>query len=323
MNRRTFIVIASALLSGPTVRAQKKLPVVAFLGTGREQSNVIFLDAFKQGMRDNGMFEGRDYLLEVQWAENRYERFPALAAELVRTRPAVIIVSTIASARAVNQATRSIPIVMTGLNDPVGVGLIASLARPGGNITGLSSMAEDVTEKLVEILHAAVPQAKSIAVLFNPANPSNGVLLDRMRNVAGASGIAVRPVEFAGADGLDALFLALARQPPDALVISADSALHDQRDRISALALRYRLPTIAQLPEYTEAGALMGYGQSRREAYRRTANYVRKILEGAKPGDLPVEQPTRMEFVVNLKTAKALGLTIPPPLLLRADAVIE
>ncbi|HYL79193.1 MAG TPA: ABC transporter substrate-binding protein, partial [Candidatus Acidoferrum sp.] len=162
---------AWTLLLASPAHARKKPPVVAYIGTGRQQSTAIFLDAFKEGMRDNGLLEGRDYSLEVRWAEDHYERFPALAAELVRGKPAVIIVATIASARAAQQATRSIPIVMTGLNDPVGEGLVASLARPGGNITGLSSMAEDVTDKLMEILHTAVPKAKSVAVLFNPANP--------------------------------------------------------------------------------------------------------------------------------------------------------
>ena len=323
MDRRSFLVAACVVLAQSPARAQKKPPRVAFLGSGREPSTAIFLDAFKQGMRDNGMLEGRDYGLELRWAEGHYERFPALAAELVGGNPAVIIVATIASARAAQQATRSIPIVMTGLNDPVGVGLVASLARPGGNITGLSSMAEDVNDKLVEILHTAIPRAKSIAVLLNPANPSNRTSLDRTRPVAAALGMTVWPVEFTNPDDLDALFAGLMRQPPDALMISADSALHDQRERISALALRHRLATIAQLPEYAEAGALMGYGQSRREAYRRTANYVKKILDGAKPADLPVEQPTRLQLIVNLNTAKALGLMIPQSLLLRADEVIQ
>jgi len=322
-DRRNFLAATCALLLASSANAQKKPPVVAYLGTGSEQSGAIFLDAFKQGMQDGGLFEGRDYLFEAHWAKDHYERFPALAAEVVRDGPAVIVVATIASARAAYQASRSIPIVMTGLNDPVGVGLVASLARPGGNITGLSSMAEDVTDKLVEILHAAVPQAKLVAVLFNPANPSNWTLLDRMRTGAPASGMAIRPVEFSSEDDLDALFVAMVRQGPDALMISADSALHDQRPKISTLALRYRLPTIAQLPEYAEAGALIGYGQSRREAYRRAANYVKKILYGAKPGDLPVEQPTRFQLVLNLKTAKALGITIPQSLLLRADEVIQ
>lgn len=322
-DRRSFLTAAWVLLLASPAHAQKRPSVVAYIGTGRPQSTAIFLDAFKQGMRDSGLVEGRDYVLEVRWAEDHYERFPALAAELVTGKPAAIIVATIASAQAAQQATRSIPIVMTGLNDPVGAGLVASLAQPGGNITGLSSMAEDVTDKLMEILHTAVPQAKSVAVLFNPANPSNLTLLERTRTVAATLGMTIRPVAFVNADDVDAVFTTLARQPPDALMISADSALHNQRDRISALALRYRLPTIAQLPEYTEAGALMGYGQSRREAYRRTANYVKKILDGAKPSDLPVEQPTRMEFIVNLKTAKALGLTIPQTVLLRADELIQ
>jgi putative ABC transport system substrate-binding protein len=322
-DRRPFIASILVLLALAPASAQKTPPVVAYIGSGRERSTTVFLDSFKQGMRDAGLLEGRDYLLETRWADGDYDRFPALVAELVRASPAVIVVATIASARAAQHATRLIPIVMTGLNDPVGMGLVLSLARPGGNITGLSSNAEDVTDKIVELLRAAVPQAKSVAVLLNTANPSNRAFASRAREIASSLGLTIRLVEMTNVSDLDGLFTALLKHSPDALIISPDSALHDQRELISALALRHRLPTIAQLPEYAEAGALMGYGQSRREAYERTARYVHRILHGAKPQDLPVEQPTRLILAVNLKTARALGLTIPQSLLLRAERVVE
>ena len=211
---------------------------------------------------------------------------------------------------------------MVAINDPVGAGLIASLSRPGGNTTGSANMVEDVTPKLLEILHSAIP-ATDIAVLFNPANPGNRTLFERTRAVAGGFGITVRPVEFTDADALDSNFTALMRQPPGALLVVADSAIFNQRDRIVALALRHRLPTMTHFPEFAAAGALIGYGPSRRALFRRSAIYVKKILAGAKPADLPVEQPTKFELVINLKTAKALGITIPQSLLLRADEVIE
>jgi putative ABC transport system substrate-binding protein len=213
---------------------------------------------------------------------------------------------------------------MTGLIDPVGLGLISSLARPGGNTTGLSNMAQDVMPKLVEILRSALPTIKVIAILFNPTNPANRELMSKeIPAQAGSIGVTIRPVEFRGAAELEATFTALERQRPEALVVVSDAALYDLRERISALALRHRLPMIAYVPEFTDVGALMSYGPPRRAMYRRSADYVKKILAGAKPGDLPVEQPTQIELSINLQTAKTLGIAIPDGLLARADRVIE
>jgi putative ABC transport system substrate-binding protein len=274
-------------------------------------------------MRDNGMVEGRDYVLDLHYADGDYSRFQTLAAEAVQRKPAVIVVTTISAARAAQHSTSTIPIVMTGLIDPVGQGLIASLARPGGNTTGLANLAQDVMPKLVEILRGTFPAIRDIAVLFNPANPANRELSKAMPAQAGSIGVTVRLVEFTTAGELNATFAALARQPPEALVVMSDAALYDLRERISALALKHRFPTIAYVPEFTDAGALMSYGPPRRAMYHRTAEYVKKILTGARPADLPVQQPTQVELSINLRTAKALGITIPDTVLARADRVIE
>src|SRR5215475_3654695 len=326
MNRRNFItVLSGAAAAWPLVaRAQNTTALIGFLISGAADSFAIFVEAFKQGMRDNGMVEGRDYVLDLRYADGDYSRFPTLAAEVVQRNPAAIVVTTISAARAAQRASSTIPIVMTGLIDPVGQGLIASLARPGGNTTGLSNMAQDVMPKLVEILRAAFPTIKTIAIMFNPTNPANRELMSREITAQASSiGVTIRPVEFKGAGELDAISRRLRSSPPEALIVMSDAALYDLREPISALALRHRLPTIAYVPEFTDAGALMSYGPPRRAMYRRSADYVKKILTGAKPADLPVEQPTQIELSINLRTAKALGIVIPDGLPARADRVIE
>src|SRR5215475_3314854 len=327
MRRREFLMLIGGAAVGLScvARAQQPArPIIGFLVSGSADSFAIFVDAFRHGMLQNGMAEDRDYVLDLRFADGDYGRFPSLAAEVVQRKPAAIVVTTISAARAAQHATATIPIVMTGLIDPVGVGLIASLARPGGNTTGLSNMAQDVMPKLVEILRAALPTINLIAILFNPTNPANRELMSReIPAQASSIGVTIRPVEFKGAGELDATFAALAQQPPEALVVMSDAALYDLRERISALALRHRLPTIAYVPEFTDVGALMSYGPPRRAMYRRSADYVKKILAGAKPADLPVEQPTQIELSINLRTAKALGIVIPDGLPARADRVIE
>jgi putative ABC transport system substrate-binding protein len=325
MKRREFITLVGSAVAWPlAARAQQPRPVIGFLVSGSSDSFAIFVNAFKQGMLDNGMVEDRDYLLDLRFADGDYGRFPALADEVVQRKPAAIIVTTISAARAAQRATSTIPIVMTGLIDPVGVGLIASLARPGGNITGLSNMAQDVMPKLVEILRTTFPTIRMIAILFNPNNPANREMMSKeIPAQASSIGVTIRPVEFRSAKELDATFAALGQQPPEALVIMSDAALYDLRERISALALRHRLATIAYVPEFTDVGALMSYGPPRRAMYRRSADYVKKILSGAKPADLPVQQPTQMELSINLRTAKTLGITIPDGLVARADRIVD
>ena len=327
MRRRDFIALvggAAALGAWPfAARAQQPAPGIGFLISGTAKSFAIFVDAFRQGMRDNGMVEDRDYVLDLRFADGDYSRFPAFAAEVAQRKPAVIVVTTISAARAAQRASTTIPIVMTGLIDPVGQGLIASLARPGGNTTGLANLAQDVMPKLVEILRATFPKIKVMAILFNPANSANRELAKAMPAQASSIGMTVRLVEFKGVGELDATFAALAQQQPEALVVMSDAALYDLREPISALALSHRLPIITYVPEFTDAGALLSYGPPRQAMYRRAADYVKKILTGTKPADLPVEQPTQIELSINLQTAKALGITIPDAVLARADRVIE
>lgn len=325
MRRRAFItLIGGAAVTWPlAARAQQPAAGIGFLISGTAKSFAIFVDAFRQGMRDNGMVEDRDYVLDLRFADGDYSRFPAFAAEVAQRKPAVIVVTTISAARAAQRASTTIPIVMTGFIDPVGQGLIASLARPGGNTTGLANLAQDVMPKLVEILRATFPKIKVIAVLFNPANSANRELAKAMPAQVSSIGMTVRPVEFKGVGELDATFAALAPQQPEALVVMSDAALYDLREPISALALSHRLPIITYVPEFTDAGALLSYGPPRQAMYRRAADYVKKILTGTKPADLPVEQPTQIELSINLQTAKALGITIPDAVLARADRLIE
>ena len=311
------------LLSTHTTPGQQRLPTIGFLVSGAAASFAVFVDAFKDGMRENGMIEARDYLLDLRFAEGDYSRFPKFAADVAQRKPAAIVVTTISAARAAQNATATIPIVMTGLIDPVGQGLIASLARPGGNTTGLANLAQDVMPKLVEILRATFPKIEVIALLFNPANPGNRELSKRIPAQVSSMGVTLRLVEFMSTGELDATFSNLEQQRPEALVVMSDAALYDLRELISSLALRHRLPTIAYVPEFTDAGALMSYGPPRRAMYRRAAHYVKKILAGVNPADLPVEQPTQVELSINLHTAKTLGIAIPDTVLARADRVIE
>src|SRR5262245_24973568 len=310
MSRRDFVklLMGSAASAWPlgSHAQQRSLPVIGFLISGSADSFAIYVDAFKQGMRDNGMIEDRDYVLDQRLAEGDYTRFDAFASHLVRRKPAAIVVTTIRAAQAAQRASTTIPIIMTGLIDPVGQGLIASLARPGGNTTGLANMAQDVMPKLVEFLRITFPAIKVVAVLFNPANPGNRELYELMPSQVSPLGVIVRPVGFKSAGELEETFAALAQNPPESLVVMSDAALYDLRERISLLALKHRFPTIAYVPEFTDAGALMSYGPPRQAMYRRAADYVKRILNGTKPADLPVEQPTLVELSINMRTARSL-----------------
>jgi putative ABC transport system substrate-binding protein len=235
----------------------------------------------------------------------------------------VIIVTTIAAARAAQRATSVIPIVMTSLNDPVGNGLVTSLARPGGNITGMATLNQDITPKLVEFLHTFLPNATSIALFFNPANPSNLTYLDSVRVQTAPLGIAVHDFAVSTPNEINAAFGAIAARRPDALLVVPDAAILDLGARIAALALQHRIPVISVDADLTRDGGLISYGLSRRDTYRHSAYFVKKVLDGVKPSDLPVEQPTRILMSVNLKTAKALDIEMPQAILLRADEVIE
>lgn len=324
MMRRGFITLVGGAALWPVAgRAQSKPARIALLGSGAAQSSGIFVDALKQGLADNGLIEEQGYTLDIRWAEGEYERFPALAAEVASQNPNIILATTIAAVRSARSASVTIPIVMTTINDPVGAGLIASLARPGGNTTGIANLSEDLTPKVMEILRAIIPRASVIAALFNPANPSNPPMLEKIRAYAGAVGVTIEPAELKAPRELERIFGAIVGQRPDALLVINDASFLDMRARIMALSLQHRLPVASSFPEFTDAGALAGYGLPRLDLYRRSAYYVKRILDGAKPADLPVEQPTRIELSANLKTAKALGIAISDSFLARVDRVIE
>ena len=280
------------------------------------------LDAFRQGLAKLGYIEGRNFVIEPRWAEERYDRLPGLAAELVGLKVDIILTVAVPAIRAAQAATRTIPIVMASVVDPVSTGLVASLARPGGNITGLSNMAPEVTGKQLEMIKQIVPRAALVAVLWNPANPGNTPQLRAAEAAGRTLGLRLQPLEARTSDELDRLFATMTKSRPDALVVFADVMLNDSRARITELAAARRLPTVFS-QDGAAGGALMTYSASTPDLFRRSATYVDRILKGAKPDDLPVEQATKFDLVINLKAAKALGLTVPPSLLQRADQVIE
>jgi len=322
MRRRHFFALVggAAMVPAPAQAAPAR---VAFLGSGTAEGSAILLEAFRDGMRDNGLVDGQNCALEVRWAGDHYERFPALVGGLLQRDPQVMIVTTIAAGLAAQRGAPDVPLVMTGFINPVGAGLIASIARPGGNTTGLANLSEEFSPKLVEILRTIIPTANVLAALFNPANAQSKALLEQTRTLVEPIGVTIQPAPFQTPETLDATFAELAQKRPDAVLVVADITFVDLRQRIAQLALRYRLPSIAPIPEFSEAGGLAAYGPSRRKIYRRAAWYVKRILEGTKPADLPVEQPTTFEMSINMKTAKALGLTVPQVLLAQADDVIE
>ena len=325
MRRREFFVfLGGAMAAWPiAARAQQKPVVISFLGAGAADSSAHLLAALKIGLKENGLVEGKDYSLEQRMAEGHYERFPALARGLVDQGVRVIVVNTIAAAHAARRATTDIPIVMATMNDPVGNGLIESLARPGGNITGLATLNQDVTPKLLDLFRSFFPNATAIGALLNPENPSNLVYADRLKDQAAPLGVTVQNFAVKAPDELNAVFGQIAAQRPDAVFVIPDAALLDLREPIAALARQHRIPVVSTDGDLTSVGGLISYGISRRENFRRSAYYVKKVLDGVKPADLPVEQPTRILLSVNVKTAKELGLAVPPTLLTLADEVFE
>ena len=279
---------------------------------------------FRQGLRDLGYVEGQNLHIEYRYADGSDTRLRDLAAELVRLQVEVIVAGGSAATRAAQQATRTIPIVMASSGDPVGRGFVASLARPGGNITGLSNFVAELPGKQLELLKEAVPQGNRIAVLTNPAAPSHGAEMETLAVAAKALGVHVHVVTLRSRDELAGAFAALAREGAEALVVLGEPLLLDHIiGAIMDLAAQHRLPAIYRWRSHVEAGGLMSYGPNQPAYWRRIAYYVDRILQGAKPADLPVEQPTKFELVINLKTAQALGITIPPSLLLLADEVIQ
>jgi ABC-type uncharacterized transport system substrate-binding protein len=282
-----------------------------------------FVEAFLEGMRALGYAEGQHFVLESRGAAGQYERFPALAAELVRLPVDVLMVPNTSAALAAKQATNTIPIVMIGMGDPVGTGLVASLAWPGGNITGLAILQPELIGKQLEFLKAVLPTVSRVAVLWNPTNPSHALDVRAAEVAAQALGVQLHRVEARGPDAFDSAFAAMTSAHAGALLVLGDTMFREHRGRLAELAATSRLPTMHNSRPYEEAGGLLSYGVSLEDSWRRAATYVDKILKGAKPADLPVEQPMKFELVINLKTAEALGLTIPPTLLFQADKVIR
>jgi len=281
------------------------------------------LAAFREGLRGFGYVEGQNIVIERRSSGGRAERLPDLDAELVRLKVDVIVTGGTPSTQAAMQATKTIPIVMVGTGDPLRTGLIASLARPGGNVTGLTQLGAEVAGKRLQILKDTVPNVSRVAFLRNRASPAHVPYFNELQAAARGLRLTLQSIEVQEPYEFERAFAEMMRERPDALIVTAD-AIHQLRQAwIVEFAAKRRLPALYQLKEYVEAGGLMSYGASITDNYRRAATYVDKILKGAKPADLPVEQPTKFELVINLKTAKALGLTIPPTVLLRADEVIQ
>jgi putative ABC transport system substrate-binding protein len=279
--------------------------------------------AFRQGLQDAGYVEGRDVVIEWRFASGDYARVPALAADLVQRKVDVIVVATSVAAKAVKRATSTIPIVMAVVADPVGSGLVTSLAHPGSNVTGLSNIASELGAKRLQLLKETIPRLSRVAVLWNPSTPWHPAAIADLKAVAPSLSIELKFVGARTSEELSPAFLDLSRAHAQALYVLDDGLFMVHRRTLVDLASKAQLPTIYGLRNFSDAGALMSYGANVEDLYRRSAGYVDKILKGAKPGDLPIEQPTKFELVINLKTAKALGITIPQSILVRADEVIR
>jgi len=328
IERRRFIeIIVGALLAAPlAAEAQQsgKVYRIVFLGASSPELESELVAAFREGLRDLGYIEGQNIMIEYRWAEGRYDRYPAFVAEAVRHKVDVIVTAGTPAALAAKEGTRTLPIVMAAIGDPIASGVVSSVARPGGNITGSTSMTPEIDAKRLELLKELVPGASRIAILWNPANPGNRPRIGEMKAAAKALRLTLEPIVDAGdGDQLKKGFGAIVAARSQALIMVSDRALLAHRDRIVDFAMKRRLPGLYAYREFVKVGGFASYGPSYRVMFRRAAVYVDKILKGAKPGDLPIEQPTKFELVINLKTAKALGLTIPPSVMGRADEIIQ
>ena len=324
MDRRAFLAGAAALLAAPVAgQAQQagKVYRIGLLERTSEVVNAANVQGLRQGLRELGYVEGKDFVFEYRSADGRDERFPELAVELVHLPVDVILTRGTPATLAAKRATSTIPVVVTGVGDPVGQGLVASLARPGANVTGLSGMVTEVYPKLVELLKALVPRAARIVALFNMGNPAVPPQWKQVESAARALGLSAQLLDARKAEDLEPAFIAARRQRAEGLVVGIDTVMLANGRRIVELAATHRLPAIYPTSEFV--GGLVAYGLNYQDTYRRAARFIDKILKGARPADLPWELATKLELVINLKTAKALGLTIPRSLLLRADQVIE
>jgi ABC-type uncharacterized transport system substrate-binding protein len=327
MRRRKFITLLGGAAAWPlAARAQQsvaKVPRIGFLGNSTAELEANLIGPFRDGLRALGYEEGRNIVIEYRWAEGKYERLPALIAELVASNVDVIVTAGTHASLAVKKVTTTIPLVMVAVGDPVATGLVASLARPGGNITGLTSISSEMEGKRLELLREVVPKISHIAVLWNAASPIQVIEEGEVRAAAQVLGMKMLSLGVRTQEEIDHALATIVRERPDALLVLADRLFLHHRTRIMDFAAQHRLPGVHAYRELVEAGGLMSYGPSYADMHRRAATYVDKILKGAKPADLPVERPVKFELVVNLKAAKELGLDVPPTLLGRADEVIE
>ena len=328
IDRRTFVgVVVSALLTSPLAVEAQPAGTVSRIGLLWQNSAEVGkhqLAAFREGLRERGWVEGRDIVIEVRFADGKVDQFPALIAELMRLKVDVLVTSSSATTWAAKDATRSIPIVMGASANAPEEGLVASLAHPGGNITGMTFIASpEIAGKQLQLLKEVAPAASRVAVLTNPTNRSHAGFLRELKVTARSLGAQLQVLEAQGPDQIDSAFVAMTRERAGALLVLTDSVFIGERRRVVGLAARSRLPALYSQREFAADGGLVSYGPSLPEMFRRAATHVDKILRGAKPGDIPVEQPTKFELVINAKTAKTLGITIPKDVLLRADEVIQ
>ena len=327
MSKKLFCFALCAMLFSLCFPAQAQqptnIPRIGYLEAVSPSISAVRSEAFRQGLRELGYVEGKNIVTEYRYAEGKRDRLPALAAELVRLKVDVIVTAGASATRAAKKATSTIPIVMAQDSDPVGKGVVASLARPGGNITGLSTLAPEISGKQLELLKEILPKLSRVAVLGTSTRPGNAQALREVKLAAGAFKVELRYLDVLDPKKIETAFGAARKERADAVLVLAGRILTSHRTQMVELAVKSRLLAIYPFPVYVEAGGLMSYGVRRSDLFRRAATYVDKILKGANPAELPVEQPTKFELVINLKTAKALGITIPPTLLLQATKVIK